>query len=129
MVVALWTAEAYVRTDKGRTRYQSCGKTKDEAIERLSQRMSPSKGDRLAEALANESGRVTAFTNDSTLGDVLDAWITDPITTDARAVGTVLRYRHAIDKTIKKRNVAPPRSGRYRSTASLPGSSRCSWPP
>lgn len=103
--VAFWTAEAYVRTDKGRTRYQSRGKTKDEAIERLSQRMRPPTGDRLAEALATESGRVTAFTNDSTLGEVLDAWITDPITTDARAVGTVLRYRHAIDKTIKKRNV------------------------
>lgn len=103
--VAFWTAEAYVRTDQGRTRFQSRGKTKDEAIERLSQRMSPSKGDRLAEALATESGRVTAFTNDSTLGEVLDAWITDPVTTDARAVGTVLRYRHAIDKTIKSRNV------------------------
>ena len=103
--VAFWTAEAYVRTDQGRTRFQTRGKTKDEAIERLSQRMSPSTGDRLAEALATESGRVTAFTNDSSLGEVLDAWISDPVTTDARSVGTVLRYRHAIDKTIKGRRV------------------------
>lgn len=47
--VAFWTAEAYVRTDHGRTRFQARGKTKDEAIERLAQRMSPSTGDRLAE--------------------------------------------------------------------------------
>lgn len=110
--VSHWVASVYVGTGDGRARFHARGGTKDEAIEALLARINPPKSDRLAEALATESGRVSAFTNDSTLGDVLDAWISDPATTSARSVGTILRYRHAIDKTIKKRAIGPASLGR-----------------
>ena len=103
--VVFWTAEAYVRTDQGRTRFQTRGKTKDEAIERLSQRMSPSTGDRLAEALATESGQSPHSPTFHHSGRGPGRLDHRPVTTDARSVGTVLRYRHAIDKTIKGRRV------------------------
>ena len=106
-----WVASVYVGTGNGRARFHARGATKDEAIEALLARINPPKSDRLAEALATESGRVTAFTNESTLGDVLDAWISDPATTSVRAAGTILRYRHAIDKTIKKRSIGPATLG------------------
>ena len=106
-----WVASVYVGTGDGRARFHARGATKDEAIEALLVRINPPKSDRLAEALATESGRVTAFTNDSTLGDLLDAWISDPATTSVRSVGTILRYRHAIDKTIKKRAIGPATLG------------------
>lgn len=109
--VSHWVASVYVGTGDRRARFHARGDTKDEAIGALMARINPPKSDRLAEALATESGRVTAFTNDSTLGDVLDAWISDPATTSTRSIGTILRYRHAIDKTIKKRAIGPATLG------------------
>lgn len=106
-----WVASVYVGTGDGRARFHARGATKDEATEALMARVNPPKSDRLAEALADESGRVTAFNNDSTLGDVLDAWISDPATTGVRSVGTILRYRHAIAVTIKRRAIGPASLG------------------
>lgn len=104
-----------MRTDAGRMRLQARGLTKDSAIEALQRKLDPPAPDLLAEALAIESGHGYSFTNKSSLSDVLDAWISDPITIRARSVGTILRYKHAIDRSIKARKVGTTSLG----TASL----------
>gem|GEM_PF-2535505 len=100
-----WTAEAYIRTDGGRKRLQARGATKDEAVEALQHKLNPPEPDLLAEALATASEQSSSFTNKTSLGDVLDAWISDPTTVRTRSVGTILRYQHAIDRSIKGRRV------------------------
>ena len=100
-----WTAKAYVMTDGGRKRVQAQGPTKDRAVEALQAKLHPPQADLLAQAFADENGQGTIFTDRSTLGAVLDAWITDPATQRSRSPGTLVRYRHAIDKTIKSRKV------------------------
>ena len=107
-----WTAEAYVQTDAGRRKLQGRGTTKDDAIEALQRKLNPAQPDLLADALATERGHGSAFTDQSALGDVLDAWISDPATIRARSVGTLVRYRHAIDRSIKGRKVGTTSLGR-----------------
>ena len=94
-----WTAETYLRTDEGRKRLQARGKSEAEAKANLDKKLNPPEPDHLANAMA-ANGR-GAFTNKSTLGEVLDAWASDPETLRRRSVGTMVRYRHAIDSTIK----------------------------
>lgn len=111
MPTVRWTAEAYVRSEVGLQRVQGRGKTKDEALGSLEQKLHPPGSDRLAEALASASGRPTSFTDESTLGEVLDAWIADPVTIQARSAGTLLRYQHAIRKTIKDQRIGSTKLG------------------
>lgn len=111
MPTVRWTAEAYVRSERGLQRVQGRGATKDEALESLDQKLHPPGADRLAEVLATESGRPTTFSDESTLGEVLDAWISDPVTVQARSAGTLLRYQHAIRKTIKGQRIGSTKLG------------------
>ncbi len=111
MPTVRWTAEAYVRSERGLQRIQGRGTTKDEALESLELKLHPPGSDRLAEALAADSGRPTSFADETTLGEILDAWIADPVTVQARSAGTVLRYQHAIRKTIKAQRIGSTKLG------------------
>jgi integrase len=105
--VQYWTAEAYLRVDgKSRPqRLQARGKSEGEATAKLEAKLSPPETDHLAEALSADGGHGSNFTNKSTLGEVLDGWVNDSATIAARSVGTMIRYRHCIDSTIKARRV------------------------
>ena len=120
ILTARWTADTYVKTDSGRKRVRAHGTTKQNAIQALLTKLRPKQPDLLAEAMAAESGRPTAFTDRSTLGEVLDAWIADQVTIRARSVGTIVRYRHAIDRTIKARKVGATTLGHVELTQVTP---------
>src|SRR6478752_2146430 len=115
---AYWAAETYVSTDQGLRRVQARGTTRDTAVTELASKLRGPERDLLAQAIAEETGHGSTFTDRSTLGRVLDTWITDPTTTRRRSAGTLARYQHAITRSIKARRIGATTSARSASTDS-----------
>lgn len=111
---AYWTAETYVNTDQGRRRIQARGVTRDDAVTELAGKLRGPQHDLLADAIAQETGHTLAFTDLSTLGHVLDQWITDPTITRTRSAGTIIRYQHAITRSIKAHRIGATTLGQIR---------------
>src|SRR6478752_9031499 len=111
---AYWAAETYVSTDQGLRRVQARGTTRDTAVTELASKLRGPERDLLAQAIAEETGHGSTFTDRSTLGRVLDTWITDPTTTRSRSAGTLARYQHAITRSIKARRIGATTLGQVR---------------
>jgi integrase len=111
---AYWTAETYVNTDQGLRRVQARGTTRDAAVAELASKLRGPEHDLLAQAIAEETGHGTTFTDRSTLGCILDTWIADPTTTRSRSAGTLARYQHAITRSIKGRRIGATTLGQVR---------------
>ena len=78
--------------------------------------------------LEQETGHGTTFTDLSTLGRVVDQWITDPTTTRTRSAGTVARFQHAITHSNRRYRSSRTPAAPITSSSTDVGNVRASTP-